>query len=56
MTGLQHGGGLDIVRSLWNSLGLEIRGPTKVPQFNWCPERVFVSIVFLVVCCLPFIF
>ena len=43
MTGLQHGGGLDVVRLLWSSLGLEIRGPSKVPQFNRCPERVFVS-------------
>ena len=54
MTGLQHGGGLD-VRSLWSSLWSEIRGPSKVPQFNWCPERVFVSIVLLIVYYLPFV-
>ena len=55
MTGLQYGGGRDILRSLWNNLGLEIRGPTKALQFNWCPERVFVSIVSSVVHRLPFI-
>ena len=55
VTGLQHGVGLDVVRSLWSSLGSEIRGPSKVPQFNWCPERVFVSIVLLIVYYLPFV-
>ena len=51
LTGLQHGGNLDSLCSLWNNLGLEIRGPVRVPQFNWKPERVFVSIC--CVACFP---
>ena len=45
LTGLQYGGNLDSLCSLWNNLGLEIRGPVRVPQFNWKPERVFVYVV-----------
>ena len=55
ITGLQHGGGLDVVRSLLSSLGSEICGPSKVPQFKRCPDRVFVSIVLLIVYYLPFV-
>ena len=49
ITGLQHGGNSDTLRSLWSTLCMEVRGPAKAPQYNWCPERVFVSIVCLVV-------
>ena len=44
LTGLQHGGEPEVLTSLWTNLSLEVRGPTKVPQFNWNPERVFVSV------------
>ena len=47
--GLQHGGTLETLLSLWNNLGLEIRGPVRVPQFDWSQERVFVSITYTVV-------
>ena len=51
LTVLQHGGNLDSLCSLWNNLGLEIRGPVRVAQFNWKPEHVFVSIC--CVACFP---
>ena len=51
LTGLQHSGNYDSLCTLWNNLGLEIRGPVRVPQFNWKPERVFVSIC--CVACFP---
>ena len=44
LAGLQYGGESEVLTSLWANLSLEVRGPTKVPQFNWNPERVFVSV------------
>ena len=44
--GLQHGGTMETLASLWSNLGLEVRGPAKVPHFDWSQERVFVSITF----------
>ena len=43
-TGLQHGGDLSVLTSLWGNLSLEVRGPVKVPQYDWSSTRVFVSI------------
>ena len=40
---LQNGGTLSSLISLWTNLGLGVRGPAKVPQYNWNPERIFVS-------------
>ena len=44
-TGLQYGGNLSNLTSLWGKLGLEIRGPVKMPQYDWSPEHIFVSII-----------
>ena len=44
LTGLKYGGDLDTLTSLWGNLGLEVRGPIKVPQYSWDKDRVFVSI------------
>ena len=44
LTALQNSGTLSSLVSLRTNLGLEIHGPAKVPQYNWRPERIFVSI------------
>ena len=58
LSALQNGGTLSSLISLWTNLGLEVRGPAKVPQYNWNPERIFVSsslfhflIIVLIVAC-----
>ena len=44
LTGLKYGGDLHTLTSLWGNLGLEVRGPVKVPQYSWDKDRVFVSL------------
>ena len=46
LIGLQNGGNADILSSLWTNLSMEVRGPTKVPQYDWRNRRIFVSIAF----------
>ena len=48
-TGLQHRGSLESMFSLWSKLSLEVRGPGRVPQFDWIQERVFVGIIFTII-------
>ena len=43
LSALQIGGTLSSLISPWTNLGLEVRGPAKVPQYNWNLERIFVS-------------
>ena len=43
LSALQNGGTLSSLISLWTNFGLEVRGPAKIPQNNWSPERIFVS-------------
>ena len=47
--GLQHGGILESLSSLWSNLGLEARGPVSIPQFDWSQERIFVSLIFVII-------
>ena len=51
LNGLLHGGNLDSLCSLWNNLGLGLRGSIRVSQFNLQPERVFVSFVCVACIC-----
>ena len=44
--GLQHGGSLESLSSLWSNLGVEARGPVRIPHFDCSQERVFVSLIF----------
>ena len=48
LIGLQNGGNADILSSLWANLSLEVRGPTKVPQYDWRNRRIFVCIILLI--------
>ena len=47
--GLQHGGSLESLFSLWSNLGLEARGPVRIPQFDWSQKRIFVSLIFVII-------
>ena len=46
LVGLQSGGSLDVLTSLWTNLGLEAQGYTLILQYDWKQERVFVNILF----------
>ena len=48
LIGLQKGGNADILSSLWTNLSLEVRGPTKVPRYDWRNRRIFVFIILLI--------
>ena len=47
LLGLQSGGKLDLLTSLWSNLNTYTPGPNRPMQYDWKPERVFVSILYL---------
>ena len=47
LLGLQSGGKLDLLTSLWSNLNTYTPGPSRPMQYDWKPERVFVSILYL---------